>query len=108
MTRSILAVLGFIILWAPWTFAHGTGQHVLGIVAALDATHIEVTTTKGSNVNVRVTQNTRYRSKHAASANGLPKVGDRVVIEVIKDGDVLTATEVQFASPKSPAASGPR
>jgi capsular polysaccharide biosynthesis protein len=81
---------------------------VLGTVAALDKSHIEVTTPKGSTVTVQVTQNTRYRSKQASGANGLPKVGDRVVIEVIKDGDLLTATEVQFASPKSPATSGSR
>lgn len=107
-TLRIATVLGFFILWAPWVFAHGTGQHVLGTVAAIDASHIEVTTPKGGNVTVRVTQNTRYRSQSVTGTDGLPKPGDRVVIEVTKDGDVLIATEVRFASAKSPGASGSR
>ncbi len=107
-TLRIVTMLGLLTLWTPWTFAHGTGQHVLGTVAAIDASHIEVTTPKGGNVTVRVTQNTRYRSQSVTGTDGLPKPGDRVVIEVTKDGDVLIATEVRFASAKSPGASGSR
>ena len=36
-----------LMLTSAAAFAHGTGQHVLGTVAAIDETHIEVKTPKG-------------------------------------------------------------
>ena len=36
------------------SFAHDGDKHVLGTIVAIDATHIEVKTSKGQSVNVRV------------------------------------------------------
>ncbi len=91
---SCLAAVGT----AAW--AHGGGEHVLGTVTAIDGGHIEVKTLKDGTVSVRLTDKTQYRAKGEGGARGGPQVGDRVVIETIKDGETLTATEVRFARPK--------
>jgi hypothetical protein len=79
--------------------AHGTSDHVLGTVTAIDATHIEVKTPKGGAVSVKVTDQTRFIAKAVKRAKGLPEVGDRVVIDVTMDGADMTATEVQYSNP---------
>jgi hypothetical protein len=83
-----------------WVMAHGTGQHVLGTVVAIDAKHIEVKTPKGVSVSVDLTDKTTFSSKAVKRPGGRPEPGDRVVIEVIAEGNVVTATEVQYSSPK--------
>jgi hypothetical protein len=83
--------------------AHGTDQHVLGTVTAIDATHIEVKTPKGASVTVKVTDQTRFTSKAVKRPKGPPQVGDRVVIDVTREGTVMTATEVQYSNPKPKA-----
>lgn len=80
------------------SFAHGTGQHVLGTVTAIDATHIEVKTPKGKSVDVKVNKQTRFKEKGNLKGTNLPVVGDRVVIEATKDNKVLQAIEVNFSS----------
>ena len=79
---------------------HGTGQHVLGTVIAIDATHIKVKTQKGASVSVNLTDKTTFSSKMLKRPSGRPEAGDRVVIEVMTEGNVITATEVQYSSPK--------
>ena len=103
-----LVLAAFYLTLSSTAFAHGTGQHVLGTVVAIDAKHLEVKTQKGTTVDVQINKQTRFKEKdHPKSAN-LPTVGDRVVIEAIKDDKTLTATEVHFSSmkkqtPPSPA-----
>ncbi len=82
------------------SFAHGTGQHVLGTVIAIDTTHLEVKTPKGKNVEVQLNHQTKFRQKGSQKNAKLPLVGDRVVIEATKINNVLTATDVYYASGK--------
>lgn len=97
--RSIL--LAFALISLPTiAAAHGTDQHVLGTVTAIDATHIEVKTPKGASVTVKVTDQTRFTAKAVKRPQGQPQVGDRVVIDVTRDGSDMTATEVQYSNPK--------
>lgn len=96
--RSILACA--LCLIATTAFAHGTGQHVLGTVTAIDATHLEIKTPKGKTVDVQFTKQTRFKEKGNPKGANLPAVGDRVVIEATKDNKVLTATEVHYSSGK--------
>lgn len=92
-----------------WTFtfvaatalAHGTSQHVLGTVTAIDETHIEIKTPKGASVTVLLDKNTKFKAKRAPKLNEPPEVGDRVVVEAAKDEKKgLIATEVHYASAK--------
>ncbi len=106
--RSLLACA--LCLIAATAFAHGSGQHVLGTVTAIDATHLEIKTPKGQTVDVHVNKQTRFREKGNPKGANMPSVGDRVVIEATKTNKILTATEVHYASGKrmpSPAQSAP-
>ncbi len=100
--RMLLIALFFIGI-ATAASAHGTGQHILGTVTTIDATHVEVKTPTGSTVSVQLTETTHYRAKGKPGSPSLPQVGDRVVIETTKTGETITATEIQFAGGK-PAA----
>ena len=82
------------------SFAHGTGQHVLGTVTAIDATHVEVKTSNGKTVDVQVNKQTRFKEKGNPKGANLPSVGDRVVIEATKNDKVLLATEINFSAAK--------
>jgi hypothetical protein len=94
-------LLAFALILIPIAgMTHGTDQHVMGTVTAIDATHIEVKTPKGASVTVKVNDQTQFISKAVKRPNGQPQVGDRVVIDVTRDGSVMTATEVQYSSPK--------
>lgn len=98
--RLVLVVL-CVAVTSP-AFAHGTGQHVLGTVVAIDEKHVEVKTQKGTTVEVQINKQTRFKEKDHPKSTNLPAVGDRVVIEAIKDDKTLTATEVHFSSIKKP------
>jgi hypothetical protein len=101
MFRFIVATVTFAcLLAAPFTWAHGTGQHVLGTVTAIDANHIEVKTPKGNTVDVQLNKQTRFKEKGNPMGTNLPEVGDRVVIEATKEDKALTATEVHFSTGK--------
>ena len=78
--------------------AHGSGEHVMGMVTAIDTRQVEVQPPKGKPVTVLLNDKTRYVSKGGAQPR--PQVGDRVFIDVAKDGTSLRAEEVQFATPE--------
>lgn len=103
MTYRWLLALTFLFMCSTAS-AHGTGQHVLGTVTAIDAGHVEVKTQKGATVSVKVTKDTRFKEKGKSKSAERPAVGDRVVIEATKDNNVLTATEVHFSAGKRDAA----
>lgn len=90
------------------SFAHGADQHVLGTITAIDATHVEVKTSKGHSVNVRVNKKTLYKDQRNPKDANIPEVGDRVVVKAIKDGKVLVATEIHFSAAKNVPAPIPR
>jgi hypothetical protein len=95
-----VALLGL----STFTWAHGTGQHVLGTVTAIDGQHIEVKTPKGATVSVALTQQTRFKQKGNPKSTERPSIGDRVVIEATKDETdktALTATEVHYSAAKN-------
>ena len=91
------------LLMSTVTFAHRTGQHVLGTVTAIDEKHIEIKTPKGAAVSVKLTKQTRFKAKGNPKSTEPPTVGDRVVIEATrdeKDKKVLTATDVHYSAVK--------
>ncbi|GMV48890.1 MAG: hypothetical protein NBKEAIPA_00796 [Nitrospirae bacterium] len=94
--RLLIAAL-FLIATPVLVLAHGSGQHVLGVISAIDATHIEVKTPKGQLVSVRLTDKTEYKVKNLSRPKSPPQVGDRVVVEAEKSTDGLVATEVHYS-----------
>ena len=102
MLRAVVLALSVLCL-SSIASAHGTSQHVLGTVTAIDANHVEVKTQKGATVSVKLTKDTRFKEKGKSKATQPPAVGDRVVIEAMKENQVLTATEVHFSAGKRAA-----
>lgn len=82
-----------------------TDIHVLGIVAAIDATHIEVKTAKGPVVSVLLNKQTRFKNKNNPKSNDPPVVGDRVIIEATRDDKTkkVSATVVHYSPVKTPS-----
>lgn len=100
------ALLG--LLLSITTMVYGADLHVLGIVAAIDAKHIEVKIAKGPVVSVLLTKQVKFRNKSNLKSIDPPAVGDRVIIEASKDDKTkkVSATVVHYSSVKT--ASPPR
>lgn len=94
LRAAVAAVLFFL---AVTVSAHEGGTHVMGTLTTLNADNLVVRTRDGHAVSIRVTPGTLYRQKGGETGRGALKAGDRVVVEVIKKGDSLTAREIQFA-----------
>ncbi|MDK2742684.1 MAG: hypothetical protein H8K03_08350 [Nitrospira sp.] len=79
--------------------AAGIDIHVLGIVTAIDAKHIEVKTAKGPIVSVLLNKQVRFKNKSNPKSTDSPTVGDRVIIEASKDDKTkkVTATVVHYS-----------
>jgi hypothetical protein len=79
--------------------AHGTGKHVMGTASVVETDRLEVKTKEGKDVTVRLTPDTQFR-RSGVGTSAKPQVGDRVAAEVLEEGNVLTAVEIRFATPK--------
>lgn len=99
----VLLIVCFSILFASSGWTH-EGIHVMGTVTAIDATHLDVKTPEGRTVSVTLTDKTTFASKNTPPTSR-PKVGDRVVIDVVKDGNGLKALEMEFSTPGDKAKS---
>ena len=99
MWLRLIVTLTCLFISAP-SFAHGTDQHVLGTIMAINATHVEIKTSKGQSVDVRVNKKTRYKDESNSKGANVPEVGDRVIIKATKDDKVLLATEIHFSAAK--------
>lgn len=104
MVRHLLLAFALVFTSAAAAWAHGSGQHVLGTVTAIDSTHIEVKTPQGAMISVKLTNETHFNEKGTPSSTEPPAIGDRVVIETTKDKTMLTATEVYYSAAKKAAA----
>lgn len=99
MWLRLIVTLTCLFISAP-SFAHGTDQHVLGTIMAINATHVEIKTSKGQSVDVRVNKKTQYKDANNPKGANVPEVGDRVIIKATKDNKVLLATEIHFSAAK--------
>ena len=77
--------------------------HVLGIVTAIDAKHIDIKTAKGPVVPVLLSKQVKFKNKSNPKSNDPPTVGDRVIIEATKDDKTkkLSATVVHYSPIKT-------
>ena len=78
--------------------AHGEGLHVFGTITALDTAEIQVLTIEGKTVSIHTVAETKYRNKGRTGGGNVPKVGDRVSVDVTEKDGKLMAAEVQFSS----------
>jgi len=94
---SLILAVG-VLFFSALVFAHGSGTHIMGTVAVLDAQHVVVTTRDGKTIFIRLTAETTYRKGTAAATGADLKVGNRVAVEATGKEDSLTASEIQFSS----------
>lgn len=95
MRRAIVVISVVAMALAGRLAAHeGHAHKVMGTVAALDATHVEIDVTDGRKVSVLLTPETKYlKGRNKAAAEDM-KVGLRVVVTLIEEGEKKTAKEV--------------
>jgi hypothetical protein len=92
------------------SLAHdGHAHKVMGTVAAISATQLEVKTTDGKKEIVSLSAKTVYRQGKAKSTLKALKVGDRVVVEGTQGSGAktITATVVQMAEAPVATAAAP-
>lgn len=82
--------------------AHGKAKHVFGTITALDAAEIQVQTKEGKTVSIGTVAETKYKNRGKEGGENVPKVGDRVAVDVTEKDGKFTATEIQFSSAAMP------
>lgn len=107
MLTNMVKRVGILVLLMTATLpviaaAHGEGLHIFGTITALDRAEIQVLTTEGKTVSIHTVVETKYRNKGRKGGGNVPKVGDRVAIDVTQKDGKLMATEVQFSSLAKP------
>jgi uncharacterized membrane protein YjjP (DUF1212 family) len=92
--------LGILLLSTPAS-AEKVVQHVVGNVTAIDLKHIEVKTpNKVVPVSVKLTKTVQFKNKTNPASTNPPGVGDRVIIEAVKENKKLVATIVYYSTVK--------
>jgi uncharacterized protein DUF5666 len=94
------ALLVLVLLVPSLSVAHEGHSHerVMGTVSRLEKDRMIVKTSGGSTVSILISDDTRYRGKDGDSSRDELKVGDRVVVKTMHQGDTLAADEIRFSS----------
>jgi hypothetical protein len=103
MRRSILVGIGLAaLLLVGRAAAHeGHAHKVMGTLVAIDAHHVEVTTTAGAKESYPLTPETKCL-KGKASANVADiKVGTRVVLSIVEKDGKKSVVEILLPSAES-------
>ena len=103
MVTNMVKQIGILVLLMTATLpgiasAHGEGLHVFGTITARDTAEIQVLTIEGKTVSIQTVTETKYRNKGRRGGGNVPKVGDRVAVDVTEKDGKLMAAEVQFSS----------
>jgi hypothetical protein len=103
MVTNMVKRVGILVLVMTATLpgisaAHGEGLHVFGTITALNTAEIQVLTIEGKTVSIHTVAETKYRNRGRRGGENVPKVGDRVAVDVTEKDGKLMATEVQFSS----------
>ncbi len=101
MTRWLIILVFLTLPCTPsLLWAHGGNDHVLGTVTESTDTLIVVKTPKGESVSIRIAPETGFHHNGMSTKDARPKVGDRLVAEVSKDGDHVVGKDIKFSTPK--------
>ena len=91
---SLFVALAFV----AQLLAHQGHEHkVMGTVAAVDATHVEIETKDRKKTSIVLNEKTKYLKGKTPAVAADIKVGDRIVVTVIEEGGKKTAREVLLA-----------
>lgn len=98
---AVIAAIAAFVSTGKLLAHEGHAHKVMGTVAVIDATHIEVVTKEGKKESFLLTKETKYLKGKAAAAAADVKVGARAVVSAIeKDGKKLV-TEVLLGEEKA-------
>lgn len=90
----VAAVFGLVAV-VPRARAHEGHEHkAMGIVKAIDATHVEIETTDGKKVSALLTKETKFLNEKTAVAASDLKVGDRAVVMYVQEKAKNVARQV--------------
>ncbi|HEX9160511.1 MAG TPA: hypothetical protein VF980_02290 [Thermoanaerobaculia bacterium] len=93
--RKVSALILFLVFIAAAAFAHAGHVHnFLGIVKAVDARHLSITTEQGKEVDFVLNDATTYSRDGQAAHHGDLVRGLRVSVHVADDGKTATAIKL--------------
>ena len=98
--KRLLVVLLLLVAFGA-AYAHNGMVHVMGTVAAVTASSVDVTEKNGKTTTVVVNDTTKWIKGLDAVDPTVAKVGDRVVIHAKPANGKLIAAEVEIALPKT-------
>jgi hypothetical protein len=99
-TMKRLLILLLVLAATGLAYAHNGMTHVMGTIAAMSATSVDVKATNGKTTTVVVNDSTKWLKGLDAVNPTDAKLGDRVVIHAKPVDGKLIAAEVQIAIPK--------
>ena len=102
--RNVALALALCLALAGPVRAHGGYAHVVGTVTAMDAGHVEVKTSTGKVVSVKLSDATKYTKDKVVATAADMKVGQRIYVEAKHNGADLQASEVRLGVMSKPAA----
>ena len=97
--KRLLIVL-FVLAACGVAYAHNGMVHVMGNIAAMSATSLDVKATNGKMTTVVVNDSTKWLKGLDAVNPTDAKIGDRVVIHAKPADGKLIAAEVEIGIPK--------
>lgn len=99
MRIATIVLASVLVLSTPVVFAHeGHMHHVMGVVKAVDATHLEIDTKDTGVVTVVIDKDTKYQRDKSPAKNSDVKVGDRVVVDAMEMGGKNMAHKVMLGT----------
>lgn len=106
MRRSLFAVVAAVVLALPLTLAAHTGHvhKVMGTVAMVGPSQLEVKTTDGKLAVVLINEKTVYEKGTAKADLKALKIGDRVVVEGTQATGAKNVTAQKVRIGTAPAA----
>ena len=101
MKRILALPIALALTATAW--AHNGMEHVMGTVAAITASSLDVKATTGKVTTVGTDSKTMWMKGKAMITAKDIHTGDRVVIHAKKVGDKLVAAEVELGDATTPA-----
>jgi hypothetical protein len=96
MKRIVSVVFSLAIAMGALLSAHGGEPHIRGVVVSATDTVLVVKPTSGSNQTLAIDATTKVLRGRSKGSLQDVKVGDRVVVHVMKHADHLMAEEIDL------------
>ncbi|MBI3449692.1 MAG: hypothetical protein HY049_12355 [Acidobacteria bacterium] len=99
-TAMALSIAVTCVLAGPALAHEGHDHKIMGTIAAIDATHVELATKDGPKATIGLNADTKILRGKAQATVGDVKVGERAVVTAIQKDGKMIAREVLLAVAK--------